>query len=143
MKLLSPGNGNQSENNKKAIQFIAKHIFEVENENVHLDKRQIVDKEGVKYQVCAYAESTAAFVSTPGKNRETDDSIYIANLPTLMFQQIKNDSRYIIYEVDLNELKTYQKPSICNVEWKDVQKISRRTWVWKDGEIKVFDKRRK
>jgi len=82
MNLLEPGTGNQISNRKKAIDYITNNIIEVKS--IDLKEGNITAKDGTSYHVSAYAETPAAFVSTPGVDRSMH-SIYASGLCTLMF----------------------------------------------------------
>ena len=86
MNILKPGNGNQRANRKTAIEYITSNMFEVDSMDV--DSGIITTKDGVSYQVSAYAETSGAFVSTP-KVEKSKNSIYASGLPVLMFRQLK------------------------------------------------------
>lgn len=135
MNLLKPGNGNQIANRKAAVEFISSNIFEVESMDVA--SGQITTKEGVSYQVTAYAETAGAFVSTPNV-ANSKNSIYASGLPVLMFRQLKNDKRSILYEVD--PPKIYVKPNSSTAEWSDISKAATRKWICTPDEIRLIDR---
>ena len=64
MKLLTSGTGNQVSNRKVAIEYIAGNIIDVKS--VDQKAGNITSIDGDRYHVSAYAETTAAFISTPG-----------------------------------------------------------------------------
>jgi hypothetical protein len=136
MKLLIPGNGNQVSNRKVAIEYIAKNIIDVKS----IDQKagNITSIEGDHFHVSAYAETTAAFVSTPGVDK-SKNSIYESGLTTLMYRQIKNDKRSFIYEVDPE--KIFVKPGSSSAEWPEVDKVATRIWVCTDEGFRLFDRR--
>jgi hypothetical protein len=49
-------------------------------------------RKGTRYHVSAYAETGAAFVSTPGVDK-SKYSIYASGVTALMYRQLKNDQR--------------------------------------------------
>jgi hypothetical protein len=134
MNLLKPGIGNQKANRKAAVEYISSHIFEVESMDVATGI--ITTTDGVSYQVSAYAETTGAFVSTPGVTKSIN-SIYASGLPALMFRQLKNDGRSILYEVDPPKLKV--KPNSSTAEWSDISKASTRKWICTSEEIRLIE----
>jgi hypothetical protein len=136
MKLLKPGTGNQNANRKAAIQYIVEHI--IDTDTYDLKAGNITSKDGTSYHVSAYAESSAAFVSTPGVDK-SKYSIYASGLLTLMFRQIKNDDRSFIYEVD--PAKIYVKPNSTSAQWSDIEKASSRIWICTDEIVKPIDRR--
>jgi len=136
MKLLKPGTGNQVANRKKAVKFIEEHV--IDTESYDLDSGSIVAKDGRKYHVSAYAETSAAFVTTPGVDR-SKNSIYESGLVTLMYRQLENDQRSFIYEVDPQEI--HVKPNSNSAEWRDVDKASTRIWVCTEDRVILIDRR--
>jgi hypothetical protein len=114
MKLLTPGTGNQRANREKAIGYITENL--VETESIDLKAGHITAKDGSTYHVSAYAETSAAFVSTPGLDK-SQNSIYASGLLSLMYRQLKNDKRSFVYEVDPSRIKT--RPSSSTAEWSD------------------------
>jgi hypothetical protein len=136
MKLLNPGTGNQSANRKKAVQYIVENIIDADK--YELGTGNITSKDGTEYHVSAYAESSAAFVSTPGMDR-SKGSIYASGLITLMFRQLKGDKRSFIYEVD--PAKIHVKPNLTSAEWSDIDKVSTRVWICTDEQVKLIDRR--
>ena len=77
----------------------------------------------------AYAESSAAFVSTPDVDN-SEYSIYASKYPALMFRQLKNDKRSFIYEVTPTDIAT--KPNSSSAEWAEIDKAAMRIWVCTD-----------
>ncbi len=136
MNLLTPGTGNQNSNRKKAVQFIVDNI--IDTETCEMSAGNIISKDGIAYHVSAYAESTAAFISTPGVDK-SKHSIYASGLITLMYRQLKNDKRSFIYEVDPTKIPV--KPNSTSAEWTDIDKVSTRIWVCTDDQIKLIDRR--
>ena len=135
MNILKPGTGNQSANRKAAIEYITSNIFEAES--VDTAAGRFTSTDGDSYQVSAYAETSAAFVSTPSVEK-SKNSIYASGLPVLMFRQLKNDKRSILYEVDPPRI--YVKPNSSTAEWSDISKVARRIWVCTHDEIRLIDK---
>lgn len=135
MNLLNPGTGNQKSNREKAIQYISENILEVES--IELKAGNITTKDGITYHVSAYAETKAAFVSTPGVD-QSKRSIYASGLPSLLFRQIKGDKRSFIYEANPNDIVT--KPNSSSVEWPDIDKVAHRVWVCTETGIRCFDR---
>ena len=135
MKLLKPGTGNQIANRKIAAQYIVDHI--IDTDDYDISACNITSKEGVTYHVSAYAETPAAFVSTPGVDK-SQYSIYASGLRTLMFRQLKNDKRSFIYEVD--PLKIPVKPNSSSAEWADIDKVSSRIWVCTSEQVKEINR---
>jgi len=135
MNILKPGTGNQSANRKAAVEYITSNIFEAESVDVASGKFTSTD--GDSYQVSAYAETPAAFVSTPnvGKSKY---SIYASGLRVLMFRQLKHDKRSFVYEVDPQKITL--KPKSSSAEWSDVSKVATRIWVCTSDEIKLIEK---
>ena len=138
MKLLKPGNGNQSANRQKAVQFIADNILDVESINFKLCN--ITTTDGRTYHVSAYAETPAAFVSTPGVDK-SEYSIYASGLPTLMFRQLKNDERAFIYEVNPSDIVT--KPNSSSADWEEISKVAKRIWICTKSKINCIDRKSK
>jgi hypothetical protein len=138
MTLLKPGTGNQKSNRKKAIQFIADNIMDVER--IDFNSGNITTTEGMTFHVSAYAETPGAFVATPGVDR-SQYSIYASGLTTLMYRQLKNDNRAFIYEVEPSEIVT--KPNSSTAEWKDVEKVAKRIWVCAKDKIKLINRQKK
>ena len=136
MKLLNPGTGNQSVNRKIAVQYIADKI--IDTETIDLKAGNITSKDGTTYHVSAYAESPAAFVSTPGVDK-SQYSIYTSGLRTLMYRQLNGDKRSFIYEVDPSKIKT--KPNSSSAEWPAIDKVSTRIWICTDDLVKLIDRR--
>ena len=97
----------------------------------------VTTTDGVSYQVSAYAETTGAFVSTPSV-KNSKNSIYASGLPALMFRQLKNDKRSILYEVD--PPKIYVKPNSSTAEWSDISKVATRKWICTSDEILLIEK---
>ncbi len=135
MKLLKTGNGNQKANRQAAVEYITSNIFEVESMDVATGI--ITTTEGVSYQVSAYAETAGAFVSTPGV-KNSKNSIYTSGLPVLMFRQLKNDKRSIVYEVD--PPKIYVKPGSSTAEWSDISRVATRKWICTSDEIRPIER---
>jgi hypothetical protein len=133
MNILKPGNGNQKANRQAAVEYITSNIFEVESMDVATGI--FTTTEGVSYQVTAYAETAGAFVSTPNVEK-SKKSIYSSGLPILMFRQLKNDKRSILYEVD--PPKIYVKPGSSTAEWSDVSKVATRKWICTSDEIRLI-----
>jgi len=138
MKLLKPGTGNQFENRKKATQYIADNLLTAES--VDLIAGNITTKEGIIYHVSAYAETTAAFVSTPGIDK-SEYSIYASGLPTLMYRQLKKDNRSFVYEVNPSDIVT--KPNSSSAEWSDIDKVAKRIWICTEKGVKCIDRSNK
>ncbi len=131
MNLLKPGAGNQKANRQAAVEYICANIFEVDSMDVATGI--ITTKEGESYQVLAYAETAGAFVSTPGV-KNSKNSIYASGLPVLMFRQLKNDKRSVLYHV--NPPKIYVKPDTSTAEWSDVSRAATRKWICTTDEIR-------
>jgi hypothetical protein len=138
MKLLTPGTGNQSANRKKAVQYIVDNILDAESYDIAGGK--ITTTTGETYQVSAYAESGAAFISTPGVD-SSKNSIYATGLITLMFRQIKKDKRSFIYEVDPTKIEI--DPNKTTAEWPIIDKAASRIWICTAEEIRSIDRRNK
>ena len=134
MKLLKPGTGNQSANRKAAVEFITSKILEADE--VDFSTGIITTKDGVSYQVSAYAETPGAFVSTPNVENSRN-SIYTSGFPVLMFRQLKNDKRSILYEVD--PPKIYVKPNSSTAEWTDISRAATRKWICTRDEIRPIE----
>jgi hypothetical protein len=135
MNILKTGNGNQKANKEAAVEFVASKILEVESKDAATGI--ITTTDGVSYQVLAYAETTGAFVSTPNVEK-SKNSIYTSGLPVLMFRQLKNDKRSILYEV--NPPKIYVKPGSSTAEWSDISRVATRKWICTSDEIRVIEK---
>jgi hypothetical protein len=135
MNILKTGNGNQKTNKEAAVEFVASKILEVESKDAVTGI--ITTTDGVSYQVLAYAETTGAFVSTPNVEK-SKNSIYTSGLPVLMFRQLKNDKRSILYEV--NPPKIYVKPGSSTAEWSDISRVATRKWICTSDEIRVIEK---
>lgn len=135
MKLLQPGTGNQVANRKKAIQYITDNIIEAKT--IDVTSGNITATDGISYQVSAYAETSAAFVSTPNVDKSRY-SIYASGLRALMFRQLKNDERSFVYEVDPPEIPI--KPNSSSAEWSDIAKVSTRIWICTKEQITLIDK---
>lgn len=134
MNLLKPGNGNQKANRKAAVEYVSSNIFDVESMDVATGI--ITTKDGDSYQVSAYAETAGAFVSTP-KTTKSLNSIYSSGFPALMFRQLKNDKRSILYEVDPPKL--HVKPNSSTAEWSDISKAATRKWICTKDEIRLIE----
>jgi hypothetical protein len=134
MNILKPGIGNQSANRKAAVEFITSNIFDVESMDVATGI--ITTTDGVSYQVSAYAETAGAFVSTPNVTK-SKNSIYSSGLTALMFRQLKNDKRSVLYEVDPPKL--YVKPNSSTAEWTDISKAATRKWICTSDEIRLIE----
>jgi len=135
MNILKPGTGNQSANRKAAIEFITSKIFE--EASVDPATGIITTKDGDSYQVSAYAETAGAFVSTPNVEKSRN-SIYTSGFPVLMFRQLKNDKRSILYEVD--PPKIYVKPNTSTAEWSDISRVASRKWICTTDEIRLIER---
>ena len=135
MNILKPGNGNQKVNRKAAVEYVTSSIFEVESMDV--ETGIITTTDGVSYQVLAYAETAGAFVSTPGV-KNSKNSIYSSGFNALMFRQLKNDNRSILYEVDPK--KIYVKPNSSTAEWTDISKAATRKWICTSEEVRLIEK---
>jgi hypothetical protein len=135
MNLLVPGNGNQSANRIKAIQYITENILDVDSTD--LKSGNISTKDGISYHVSAYAETTAAFVSTPGVDK-SQYSIYASGLLTLMFRQLKNDKRSFIYEVDPSKITV--KANSSSAEWPNIDKVATRIWICTKENVKLINR---
>jgi len=135
MKLLKPGTGNQSANKKAATEYITKNIFVA----TIVDEKsgKITTADGDSFQVSAYAETPAAFVSTP-KNNKSPHSIYASGLRALMFRQLKHDDRSFIYEVEPTDI--VKKPNSSSAEWIQVEKAATRIWICTDEQVHVIEK---
>lgn len=134
MNILKPGIGNQSANRKAAVEFITSNIFEVESADIATGI--ITTTDGVSYQVLAYAETAGAFVSTPNVAK-SKNSIYSSGFTALMFRQLKNDKRSVLYEVD--PPKIYVKPNSSTAEWTDISKAATRKWICTSDEIRLIE----
>ncbi len=134
MNILKPGIGNQSANRKAAVEFITSKIFDVESMDVATGI--ITTKDGVSYQVLAYAETAGAFVSTPNVAK-SKNSIYTSGFPVLMFRQLKNDKRSVLYEVD--PPKIHVKPNSSTAEWTAISKAATRKWICTSDEIRLIE----
>jgi len=137
MNLLKSGTGNQKANRKKAIQYIVENI--IETDTVDESAGNITATDGSQYHVSSYAETPAAFVSTPGVEK-SQYSIYATGLITLMFRQLKNDKRSFIYEVNPSDIIT--KPNSSSAKWVDIDKVSTRIWVCTKNGVKLVDRRK-
>jgi hypothetical protein len=135
VNILKPGSGNQKANKKAAVEYITSNIFEVESMDVATGIFTTTD--GVSYQVSAYAETAGAFVSTPTVETSRN-SIYTSGLPALMFRQLKNDKRSILYEVDPPKL--YVKPNSSTAEWSDISRVATRKWICTSEEIRLIER---
>jgi hypothetical protein len=135
MNILKPGSGNQKANKKAAVEYVASNIFDVES--MDCATGIITTTDGVSYQVAAYAETTGAFVSTPNVQKSSN-SIYASGFPVLMFRQLKNDNRSILYEVD--PPKIYVKPNSSTAEWSDISKVATRKWICTSDEIRLIER---
>lgn len=135
MNILKPGNGNQSANRKAAVEYVAANIFEVDA--VDSATGIITSTDGVSYQVLAYAETAGAFVSTPNVAK-SKNSIYSSGFTVLMFRQLKNDKRSILYEVDPQ--KIYVKPGSSTAEWSDISRVATRKWICTSDEIRLIER---
>jgi len=135
MNILKPGSGNQKVNRKAAVEYVTSSIFEVESMDV--DTGIITTTDGVSYQVLAYAETAGAFVSTPGV-KNSKNSIYSSGFNALMFRQLKNDNRSILYEVAPK--KIYVKPNSSTAEWTDISKAATRKWICTSEEVRLIEK---
>lgn len=62
----------------------------------------------------AYAETGAAFVSTPGVDK-SKYSIYASGVTALMYRQLRNDQRSFVYEVDPDDVEV--APGSTSAEW--------------------------
>ena len=135
MKLLKPGTGNQVANKKAATQYIAKNIVTAKT----VDERsgKITTADGHSFQVSAYAETPAAFVSTPNTDK-SQHSIYASGLRALMFRQLKHDDRSFIYEVEPDAIVV--KPNSSSAEWVEVEKAATRIWICTDEKVHLIDK---
>ena len=135
MNILKPGIGNQRANKKAAVEYVSSNIFDVES--MDCATGIITTTEGVSYQVSAYAETTGAFVSTPNVEK-SKNSIYSSGFTALMFRQLKNDKRSILYEVD--PPKIYVKPNSSTAEWSDISKVATRKWICTSDEIRLIER---
>ena len=135
MDLLIPGTGNQSANRKKATRYIADNIIDARA--VDESSGKITSTDGISYQVSAYAETTAAFISTP-KVDKAKYSIYASGLPALMFRQLKDRKRSVIYEVDPNMIA--MKPNTKTAEWSEIGRVAARTWVCTKEQISLTER---
>jgi len=135
MNILKTGNGNQKANKKAAVEYITSNIFDVESSDVATGI--ITTTDGVSYQVSAYAETAGAFVSTPNVTK-SKNSIYTSGFTALMFRQLKNDKRSILYEVD--PPKIYVKPNSATAEWSDISKVATRKWICTSDEIRLIER---
>ncbi len=138
MNLLTPRTGNQSTNRLKAIEYIADHILEVTD--IDLRAGNIKTKDGSAYHISAFAESVAAFITTPGVDK-SKYSIYASGHPTLMFRQIKKDKRSFIYEVDPTDI--LMKPNSSSADWSEIDKAAKRIWVCTETQVKCIDRTNK
>jgi hypothetical protein len=135
MNILKLGNGNQSTNRKAAVEYITSNIFDVESMDVATGI--ITTADDVSYQVLAYAETAGAFVSTPNVTK-SKNSIYSSGFTALMFRQLKNDKRSILYEVDPQ--KIYVKPGSSTAEWSDISRVATRKWICTSDEIRLIER---
>jgi hypothetical protein len=135
MNILKPGIGNQRANRKAAVEYVASNIFDVES--MDCATGIITTTDGVSYQVSAYAETMGASVSTP-KVQKSINSIYASGLPALMFRQLKNDKRSILYEVD--PPKIHVKPNSSTAEWSDISRVATRKWICTSDEIRLIER---
>ena len=135
VNILKPGIGNQSANKKAAVEYITSNIFEVES--VDSSTGIITTTDGVSYQVLAYAETAGASVSKPNVVK-SKNSIYSSGFTALMFRQLKNDKRSILYEVDPK--KIYVKPNSSTAEWSDISKVASRKWICTSDEIRLIER---
>lgn len=135
MAILKPGTGNQITNRKAAIRFLADEIFDLAEADY--GAATITVEEGTTYKVSAYAETTAAFVSTPGKDK-SEYSIYQSELPHLMVQQFKGGDRMAVYEVNPQNISVQGNSN--SAEWKEVERAAVRVWIYKDGKFRVTER---
>ena len=135
MNILKPGNGNQTANRKAAVEYVTSKIFEVESADSATGI--ITTTDGVSYQVLAYAETPGAFVSTPNVAK-SKNSIYSSGFSALMFRQLKNDKRSILYEVDPKDI--HVKAGSSTAEWSDISKAASRKWICTSEEIRLIER---
>ncbi|WP_432473308.1 hypothetical protein [Amphritea sp. HPY] len=136
VKLLTPGTGNQNANRRLAIDYIAENVMDVDS--IDYTKGNIATADGKEYHVSAYAESGAAFVSTPGMDK-SKNSIYESGLTSLMYRQLKKDKRSFVYEVDPKLISVPRGSSTAS--WEEIDKCSSRVWICVGNEVRVFDRR--
>lgn len=138
MPLLTPGTGNQRANRKAAVEYIVGTIIEAQEYDP--ESGRVVAVDGTQYQVSAYAETPAAFVSTPGVDK-SKYSIYASGAIALMLRQLKKDKRLFVYEVNPEDIEV--AAGSTSAEWTAVDKASRRIWVCAGDKVVVTDKRSK
>lgn len=134
MKLLTPGTGNQRANKASAVRFIAERVLDVASMNEV--SGEIVTSAGDTFTVSAYAETTAAFVKTPGKDKD-EYSIYASGHRALMVRQLK-DGRIFVYQLDSRAVEPRSGSS--SVPWEDIRRAAERTWVCQGDKVREFGK---
>jgi len=135
MRLLKPGTGNQKANRSKAVKFIVERIIDASD--FDLDSGVVTAKDGTRYQVSAYAETGAAFVSTPGLDK-SKYSIYASGVTALMYRQLRNDQRSFVYEVEPDDVEV--APGSTSAEWTAVDAAAKRIWVCSGDKIRLIEK---
>jgi hypothetical protein len=131
MKLLVPG-GSRKQNRRKAVQFVVDNIMPASSFDA--ESGAVISEAGDTFMVSAYAESSAAFVSTPGKDK-TEHSIYASGHKVLLVRQLKNDSRIFVYQVDPTAIPPPKNSN--TVQWPEIQRVAEKVWVCRDGVVQL------
>lgn len=135
MKLLAPGNGNQKNNRKKAIDYIVENL--IKTETVDYVTGNIISTDGVSYQISAYAETMGAFIKTPDVDKSIH-SIYASGLRALMYRQLKKDKRSFVYEIEPTDIVL--KSGSSTALWEEIDKVSKRVWICTKEQIKLIER---
>ena len=130
IRVLKLGNGNQSKNKKKALQFIAMHL-----NAGNIDKNTVrTDKWGVCH-VSAYTHPKGAMISTPNREDQTyGGANWHQNDHIIMFRDV-GDGRCIIYVSKIEPLFDYRTIGHHGVTWEDIEKLSSHIEVIKSQDV--------
>lgn len=129
-RFLKLGNGNQVNNKKKAMAYVAYHI----NAEI-LDKRTLSTRDWGKCHFSAYTHPTGAMISTPnspdqnygGKDWHNNDHI-------ILFREL-NDGRCMMYVSEIEPLFSKRTIGHHGVRWEDVEQVALHTEVMSTADV--------
>ena len=129
-RFLKLGNGNQVNNKKKALAYVAHHI----NAEI-LDKRTLKTRDWGRCHFSAYTHATGAMISTPnsedqnygGKDWHNNDHI-------ILFREL-TDGRCMMYVSEIKPL--FDKRSIGHhgVRWEDIDQLELHSEVMQTSDV--------
>jgi hypothetical protein len=130
VRVLKLGNGNQVQNKKKALRFVASHFHAeiIDNKTVRNDKWGLC-------HVAAYTHPKGAMISTPHREDQTyGGTEWHKNDHVVMFRDV-GDGRCKIYVNKIEPLFDYRTIGHHGVTWEDIEKLSSYIEVIKSQDV--------